>query len=383
MKSYKHLYSNSLSALGDKLHFSAHSHHLWPDCVQKAQNQYVLDAFQEADQKWSGALTQLESELKAHIAKILNTNSPEQICFAPNVHTLLFRLMSCFDTRKSLRILSTNSEFYSFKRQADRLAELDNISLTEVPVLPFDQFKNHFLKTVKEDNYEIIYLSHVFFDSGLKINFLEELILEIPRSTMVIIDGYHACGATPVDLSKIHNRIFYLAGGYKYLQSGEGVCFMTTPNNSNQYRPLYTGWFAEFDQLSGQKVAYPPNANRFLGATTDPSGMYRMRSVFEMYQQNKLDISNIHNHVLSLQEKFLQHLRVSNILGLGIQDLIIEQEQVSDYGHFLTFKTTDAMDIQKALRDKGIITDYRNDRLRFGFGLYHDQNDIEELFNRL
>ena len=31
MKSYKHLFSRALAASPGRVHFAAHSHHLWPD----------------------------------------------------------------------------------------------------------------------------------------------------------------------------------------------------------------------------------------------------------------------------------------------------------------------------------------------------------------
>ena len=43
--------------------------------------------------------------------------------------------------------------------------------------------------------------------------------------TLVVIDGYHGFCAVPTSLRAIEDRAFYLAGGYKYAMSGEGVCF--------------------------------------------------------------------------------------------------------------------------------------------------------------
>ena len=67
---------------------------------------------------------------------------------------------------------------------------------------------------------------------------------------LVVIDGYHAFAALPVDLSAIAERAFYLAGGYKYAMAGEGACFLAVPPGTT-LRPLSTGWFADFEGLSG------------------------------------------------------------------------------------------------------------------------------------
>ncbi|PIB33935.1 hypothetical protein BFP72_00050 [Reichenbachiella sp. 5M10] len=382
---FKPLYRQSLTALGSKLHFAAHSHHLWPDCVAQAQNQYVQDAFTYADEKWGAAIAPLEQSVKQYIATHLQLNDPNQICFGPNIHTLFFRLVSCFDLRAPLKILSTDSEFYSFSRQAQRLSEYDNIHVTKINVLPMVDFKNRLLEEVQTGSYQMIYLSQVFFNSGLAVDFLDELANITSAETMIVIDGYHAFGAIPTNLTRIQDRVFYLAGGYKYLQSGEGICFMTVPRSANTYRPLYTGWFAEFDSLDDHQstVSYAPNASRFLGATTDPSGLYRMHAVWTSWNQQGIHIPNIHQHVMELQKHFLMLLSQKKLHGLSIDDLLHVQQNWEFYGHFLTFQTSKAKQIQALLREKDIITDCREDRLRFGFGMYHSIADISSLFERL
>ena len=47
--------------------------------------------------------------------------------------------------------------------------------------------------------------------------------------TFVVIDGYHGFMAMPTMLESIQDRAFYVAGGYKYAMSGEGVCFLHSP----------------------------------------------------------------------------------------------------------------------------------------------------------
>ena len=55
----------------------------------------------------------------------------------------------------------------------------------------------------------------------------------------------------------------------------------------------------------------------------------------------------------------------------------------ADRGHFLTFRTARAAEVHRALLDRDVVTDYRADRLRFGFGLYHDPEDVDQLCRQL
>jgi kynureninase len=52
-------------------------------------------------------------------------------------------------------------------------------------------------------------------------------------------------------------------------------------------------------------------------------------------------------------------------------------------GHFLSFRLTDAEGVHARLRERGVVTDHRGDRLRVGLGLYHDAADIARLATAL
>jgi selenocysteine lyase/cysteine desulfurase len=200
------------------------------------------------------------------------------------------------------------------------------------------------------------------------------------RGRLVVIDGYHAFLALPVDLSRIASRAFYLAGGYKYAMAGEGACFMHCPPGFAQ-RPRNTGWYASFATLSGSqdKVGYATDGMRFMGATFDPSGLYRLRAVLRWMSAHKLDAEKIHAHAIALQEMFLAGLPI------GIFDparLVVPADEISR-GNFLTFEHSDAAEWQARLKKKNIVVDVRGTRLRVGFGLYHNAGDVERLLLRL
>jgi selenocysteine lyase/cysteine desulfurase len=194
------------------------------------------------------------------------------------------------------------------------------------------------------------------------------------------VDGYHGFMALPTDLAEIEDRAFYLAGGYKYAMAGEGAAFMHVPPGVAA-RPRDTGWFAAFDTLQEGEdgaVAYSSEGARFLGATFDPVGLYRMNAVQAWLQEQNVTVDAIHARVFALQESFIERLA-----GLGLEMLRPDQLLVSlsepNRGNFLTFRTEQAGTIQRHLLEANVNTDYRGDRLRFGFGLYHDAEDVERL----
>jgi selenocysteine lyase/cysteine desulfurase len=144
-------------------------------------------------------------------------------------------------------------------------------------------------------------------------------------------------------------------------------------------RPLDTGWYAGFEELeSGStRLTYPTDGGRFAGATFDPSGLYRFIAVQRWLAGERLTPASIHAHVGGLQTRFLEGAPAK----LG--ELVPGTSEVPDRGNFLTFRTPEAETWASTLLSRGVITDHRRDRLRIGFGIYHDDDDVAELLSRL
>lgn len=355
-----------------RLHFAAHSHHPWPDVSYDAHIQAWEDAASLMDDKWGQVFGNVVPELRRRIADILRLERDDTITFAPNTHEFVIRLFSCFDSQ--IRILSTDAEFHSFARQSRRWEEAGLAAVDRIPAEPFDSFAARFTEAARTGEYDLIFLSQVFFDSGFVVPDIDRIVSAVSNEkTFFVIDGYHSFMALPVDLSVIQDRVFFLGGGYKYAMGGEGVCFMHCPDGYGE-RPVNTGWYAAFDHLEtghGSKVPYSEGGSRFAGATFDPSGLYRLRAVLDWLAASGTGPAEIHRHALGLQEMFLEDVRKPP------GELIPPSE--FERGNFLTFVTDRAGDLYQALHDRGIVTDYRRDRLRIGFGIYHEADDVSRL----
>jgi len=316
-----------------------------------------------------------------HIANLLNTGQPEQLVFAGNTHELLFRVLSGFNLGSPLKIVTTDSEFHSFNRQINRLDELSNIRVVRVATLPFEDFTERFAEEVTKHQPDLVFLSQVFFNSGMMVPNLEPIVSAVTQpETLIMVDGYHAFAALPINIQPFCDRIFYLGGGYKYAQGGEGCCFMHVPKGVLT-RPLYTGWYAEFGELQkskNSKVNYSTDAFHYAGSTMDYSALYRQLSVFDLWQSEGVDVSDIHRHVKAIQNCFLMHLDSLELECLNSGSLLMHD--IDNHGHFLTFQLScenNARSLYQYLKHHRILTDYRGDRLRFGFGSYHEASDID------
>lgn len=375
MSSYAEHFSRFLTAVPGRLHVAAHSHHPWPDVTFEAQQQAWLDAARLVDDKWDEVFGAVLPEAAAHITGRLGLSDPEAIAFAPSTHALVVRLLSCL--APPVRILTTDAEFHSFARQAARLEEDGLATVERVAAEPFESFPDRFAAAAARGGHDLVYLSQVFFNSAYVVADLAAVVAAVPGDeALVVIDGYHGFMALPTDLAAIEDRAFYVAGGYKYAMAGEGACFAHCPPGYAE-RPRDTGWFAGFARLSAGsagKVAYSSGGGRLFGGTFDPTGVYRFNAVQRWLDSLGVTVAGIHRHVRRLQQRFL---------AAGPHPALVPGPEVEDRGHFLTFRLPDAAAAHGALHVANVITDYRDDRLRIGFGLYHDDDDVDELVRTL
>src|SRR5499426_2435412 len=328
-----------------RIHLAAHSHHFWPDAACAAHRRALADAARLADNKWETIFGELIPRAQRGIAAILALPDPATIAFAPNTHDFVRRLLSALPPGAIPRILTSDSEFHSFTRQTARLEEDGLVAVERIAAEPFASFPDRFASAAQRGGHDLVFVSQVFFNSAATCGPLAAIVGAVSDpQPLVVLDGYHGFMALPTELAPVAARAFYLAGGYKYAMAGENVCFMHCPPGFAM-RPRDTGWFAAFGALSGSGggVGYGTDGSRFLGATFDPTGLYRLAEVRPLCQA-----------------------RLVTPVGSG-----------TARGHFLTFELANAQALYDRLARADIVTDVRGERIRFGFGCYHTVEEIE------
>jgi len=377
VKSYKGHFQKFIAADPKRVHFAAHSHHFWPDVTFDAHVKAWTDAATLADDKWDRFFGKLWPRAQRHVARVLKLPDPTTVAFAPNTHELVMRVVSCLPAK--MRVLTTDGEFHSFARQLSRLEEEGRATVTRVPTEPLPTFVERF-RAAQRGAFDLVYVSQVFFDSSFALRDLERVV---PEHGVTIVDGYHAFCAIDVDLSRVADRVFYVGGGYKYAMSGEGCCFMHAPHGVFP-RPVDTGWFAAFFAMQQKQdgVLYAEDASRFLGATFDPTGLYRFDAAMSLLEREGITTREIDERAKTLQGRFIEELGKHGDLPLHERDLVVPIAE-KNRGQFLVFRTPEAKRIHEALAARGVMTDVRGDRLRFGFAIYHDESDVVEGVRRI
>jgi selenocysteine lyase/cysteine desulfurase len=374
--SFKPLFSRSLTADPERLHMAAHSHHLWPDASFDGQVECWNDAARFADRKWDRIMGEVWPEAQRNVAAELGTDMPDAIVFAPNTHELLVRLFAAASDKWPIRVLTSDGEFHSARRQFARWNEAGAAVVERIATEPFDSFSARFLERARSGDHDLIFVSQVLFGSGRTFDDVDALAaLARPDGPWVVIDGYHSFMAIEAPFpAGAAQSAFYLGGGYKYAMAGEGCAFLHAPPGFGP-RPRITGWYAEFEDLSRPpgSVGYAKDAMRFMGATFDASGLYRFNAIRRMLRDNGLTTALISRHVEMLQHRLLEALSNTTFASAELLNPLDGKPQA----RFLAFRSPNAQRWCNELAAKNCIVDVRGDVLRVGLGLYHDDGDIE------
>jgi len=376
--SFKPLFSRSLAAAPGRLHMAAHSHHLWPDASYSGQVECWEDAARLADSKWDRVMGEVWPQAQAFVAAELGAGDPATILFATNTHDLIIRIAAAVPRTDPgrLSILVSDGEFHSARRQFARWAEDGWLTIVTVAAEPRDNFSERFLAAAKAGGHDLIMVSQILFGSGQMFDQVEALAaLGRPEGPWVVIDGYHSFMALDAPFPAGAGRsAFFLAGGYKYAMAGEGLGLMHCPPGFGP-RPPVTGWFAEFEDLTlpPNRVGYAPDSMRFMGATFDPSALYRFNAIRGMLDAQGLTTARISAHVAALHDQLLGAIAST---PLGAAELL-NPLNGSPHARFLALRAPGAAGWSARFKAQGCITDVRGDVLRIGLGLYHDPADVD------
>ena len=238
--------------VSERLLLTGHSHQAWPDCAFDGQQQAWLDAAEHADDKWERAFA-MADRVRRGFAGLLGDPHGD-IALGANTHELVVRLVSALPRRRR-RILTTDGEFHTLRRQLDRWEEAGDFRVDRLAAEPAATVGERLAAAVDETT-ALVAVSRVFFRNAHVAGGLDRLQEAcLAAGAELLVDAYHALNVVPVSLAAEGlNAAFVVGGGYKYCQLGEGNCFLRIPPGCS-LRPVNTGWFAEFESLASAAPA--------------------------------------------------------------------------------------------------------------------------------
>jgi kynureninase len=369
-------------AVGERLLFTGHSHQAWPDRALRGQQRAFLDAAELADRKWERAFERAERVRRGFRALL---DDPDGLyTLGTSTHELLVRLLSALPLADRPRLVTTDGEFYSLRRQADRLAE-EGVEIVRVPALPAASVGER-LAAATCDRTAAVLTSTVFYRNAHIAGDLSPAAAACRRvGAPLVLDVYHQLNVVPFSLRRLGlEDAFVVGGGYKYCQLGEGNCFLRFPAGC-RLRPVITGWFAEFGELTEAgrpgRVGYVEGDDRFAGATYDPTSHYRAGEVFDFFAEQGLEpelLRSVSQHQIGLLWRRFD--------ALDLDPAIVRREgevELERLAGFLALESPRAGALHEALRRAGVLTDFRHHTLRFGPAPYTTDEQIDEAMAQL
>jgi kynureninase len=351
--------------VGDRLLLTGHSHQAWPDCGFDEQTQAWLDAAEFVDEKWEKAFAKADRVRRGY-ADLLD-DADGCIALASNTHDLIIRFLSALPLRDRPRLVTTDGEYHSIRRQIDRLAE-EGVEVVKVAAYPAASVWERLCDAV-DGRTSAVLVSSVYYQTSHMVPNLGE-VLDACRTAgaELLVDAYHSLNVAPFSIRRERlDGAFVVGGGYKYCQLGEGNGFLRFPSDCAM-RPVITGWFSEFSALAEAKekalVVYGRDADRFAGATYDPVSHYRAAAVFDFFAEKRLTpafLRNVSQHQITLLAKSFDELDanprvIKRDRGVGVEDI----------GGFLVLTSPVADKLCGLLKERGVFTDYRGGFLRIG-----------------
>jgi kynureninase len=358
------------------LRLTGHSHQAWPDRGFEGQQKAWLDAAELADEKWDRAFAKAD-RVRLGFARLLGDET-ERIALAQNTHELVLRFLSALPLRERPRVVTTDGEFHTIRRQLDRLAE-EGLEVVKVPAHPAATVGERLVPEI-DDRAAAVLVSSAFFQTGHIAGGLGEVMIACGlQGVELLVDVYHSLNVVPFRLADEGvEDAFVVGGGYKYCQLGEGNCFLRVPPGREAMRPIVTGWYSEFSALeapgAGGPVAYGQGPDRFAGSTYDPTSHYRASAVFDCFDEWGLTPALLRE--VSQRQIGLLAERLD---ALDADPAVIDRDRGVDLegiGGFLALRTPHAAELSSLLRQRGVFTDHREDLLRLGPAPYLSEEQL-------
>jgi kynureninase len=354
--------------VAERVFLTGHSHQAWPDVAREGVVEAWDDAALQVDEKWDRAFEKAERVRDGF--RLWLDDPRAELALDQNTFGLVLRFLSALDLAGRPRLVTTSGEFHTLRRLMARLAEEELLDVVVVDARPAETLAER-LASETDERTAAVLVSAVLFEDSRIVPGVDELADACERAgAQLLVDVYHAFGVMRVPLP---DSVWVIGGGYKYLQLGEGNCFLRVPPQADDLRPALTGWFAEFAELAAEhepgRVEYPRGGMRFAGATYDPTSHYRAARVFDFFAAQGLTPEALRANYLR------QTALLAEALGApGSRE---------EYGGFLSLEVPDAEQVSRSLLEAGVLTDSRGRHLRLGPAPYVTDQQLQEAVSAL
>ncbi len=332
--------------------------------VRAAQDRF-LDEWEEAGATawyttWVGAL----DGLRSRFARVIGA-SKEEVGLAPSVSVALSSIASSLDYRTRPRVVLSELDFPTVAYQWAVKAGVDRVLVpspdgVSVPPDAYD--------AAVDDGTAAVATSHVFFTSGA-IQDIARIAKTAHRAgALAIVDAYQATGQLPTDVHAAGVDVL-ISGGLKWLLGGTGIALLYVRKEKiPDLRPSIAGWFGNEHQFDfdPRSFAFWNDARRFELGTTANAAVYACSAGLDIVLE--IGVEAIRRRTTGLVNDLVDRVKDAEFK-------IRTPENPAARAGIVMIGMRDPATAVAALAQRGILVDYRHDRLRASPYFYNTPED--------
>lgn len=337
-----------------------------------------IDSYTFTNKNLSLVNMRTTDSLKDICAKLINADKEDIIITGSTTHGLnIFANGVILD--KGDCVVYADSEFpaivYPWMNQ-EKLRGIRNV------MIPSDNGKiklEDIERTIIENKAKVLTISSVEF-----LGFRNDLSAISPickkNNCFFVVDAIQSAGICPLDVKK-HEVDFLSVGSQKWMMAPAGVGFAyISPAIKDRVNPTYVATSSieyDFKNFLHYKLSFRKDGSAYENSTPNTLGMIGMQSSIELFL--KLGVENILNHILHLQDIFIEEMKDTNFKI--ISDLTpVHRSNILIFSHS---DNTMNDQIQKELERNNIFIALREGFLRLSAHIFNNENDIFALTNVL
>lgn len=318
-------------------------------------------------------------ELRQTCAKLINAEAEDIIITSNTTHGINIFANGLELPPEANNVAMLDSEFpavvYPWLNR-------EKLGKANVMLIPSDKgYANEAMikRTLIDYNIKVFTISYVQF-LGYRHNIRSLADFCKKHNILLCVDAIQATGVCPVDVQAM-GIDFLSTGNQKWLMSPAGLGFTYI---SKKYRemiqPSYVGTTNvnyNFDNFLDYKLDFRQSGEAYENSTLNTLAMIGTNEAIKYFLD--LGVENIYNHILDIQDKFIEHLDKTKY---RIESDISPEHR----SNILIFSHTDLnrnKEIQKALEEKNIYIALREGYLRLSAHIYNNYEDAVKLADEL
>jgi len=348
-----------------------------PRAVYDSLREYADTWATRGVRAWGEGWWEMNVALGNRIAGIIGA-PPDTVSMHQNISLAMGILLSAFDfdgPRNKVVIESGifPSVYYVLRGMLPRHVELHMVESEDGGVtVPVEKI----IDAIDERTL-LVPISHVLFRSAYILDVQPIIEKAHAVGATVILDGYHACGIVPFDVTAL-NVDYYLGGVLKWMCGGPGGVFLyARPDHLRTARPGLTGWMAHRRPFAFEvgEIDFRDDAFRFLNGTPAIPSLYANRPGVEIIAQVGVE---------AIRRKSLRQTALLIELAEQAGYAINSPRDPARRGGTVTVNPPHAYEVSRELLARDIVIDYReNAGIRISPHFYNSDDELRHVIDAI